>query len=104
MLTAWRPQKQGASAAGMLSSRKYLEIEMEQSQFCGCGMVQVPFDCLGAAYSAFEQHRVYREEETFLETGEVTIQISVAASAAPALQAALADSTSGRAVLQPLTP
>lgn len=65
--------------------------------------MQVPFDCLGAAYSAFEQHQAQREEETFLETGEVRMQIRVAASAAPALQAALADSTSGQAVLQPLT-
>ena len=65
--------------------------------------MQVPFDCLGAAYSAFEQHQVQRQEETFLETGEVRMQIRVAANSAPALQAALADSTSGRAMLQPLT-
>lgn len=64
--------------------------------------MQVPFDCLGAAYTAFEQHHVQRQEETFLETGQVEMRIRVAASAAPALQAALADSTSGQADLQPL--
>ncbi|KAK9832234.1 hypothetical protein WJX74_003847 [Apatococcus lobatus] len=65
-------------------------------QFCpimAAFTLQVPFDCLGAAYLAFEPHQVQREEETYLETGHVAMQIRIAATAAPALQAALADST-----------
>ena len=63
-------------------------------------MLQAPFDCLGAIYTALEQHQALREQEDFLESGCVKLKISVPASTADDLRSALADSTCGRATLQ----
>ncbi len=65
---------------------------------------QAPFDSLGAVYTALEQHQALREQEDFLESGHVRLQLQVPADSADDLRSTLADSTSGQAELRPVDP
>lgn len=63
---------------------------------------QVPYELLGPTYPLLEQHGAAKLEESYDAAAGVALTVSLEASRADALRAAVADATSGRVQAEPV--